>query len=40
MNGYLGTLGEVPVLDTPEEAAAKTAKVREVLLHTRAGDAR
>jgi len=34
VDGYLGTLGEVTVLDTPAEAAAKTAKVREVLLRT------
>lgn len=34
VDGYLGTLGEVNVLDSDRDAAAKTAKVREVLLAT------
>ncbi|MEI7033331.1 DegT/DnrJ/EryC1/StrS family aminotransferase [Streptomyces pratensis] len=31
VDGYLGTLGEVTVLDTPEAAAAKTAAVRRTI---------
>ncbi|GAB3066802.1 DegT/DnrJ/EryC1/StrS family aminotransferase [Micromonospora schwarzwaldensis] len=39
VDGYLGTLGEVTVLDTPAEAAVKTARVREVLLRVLAESA-
>ena len=31
VDGYLGTLGEVTVLDSPDEAAAKTARVRKTI---------
>ncbi|ONK10487.1 DegT/DnrJ/EryC1/StrS family aminotransferase [Streptomyces sp. MP131-18] len=39
VDGYLGTLGEVTVRDTAQEAAAKTAKVREALLRTASPEA-
>jgi dTDP-4-amino-4,6-dideoxygalactose transaminase len=38
VDGYLGTLGEITVLDTAEDAGAKTAQVREVLLRTMADE--
>jgi dTDP-4-amino-4,6-dideoxygalactose transaminase len=31
VDGYLGTLGEVTVLDTEQEAAAKTARIRAII---------